>query len=437
MARRKYMLFLMALFTICGVLLVQMLGSSGSMKATLEGIPYEYQPQRLDNVHDEAAPIQVAVSMDDREFQYWERVNIEIGNEYPDLEVELTNFNKDEAYESWLQSAQLGGSFDIIVMDNHLVQEFAVNGFLLPMDDLYARDSLVDHLKALTEPLLWNGSIWGVPVDSDPIVMVWNQELLNIVGQKPPATWEGFHSLFTGMSKSNPSLKAVNMHTGSAAHMAAWLGAFTGSIAESANLSLFNDVMKAQIRFALMESSSLDPGHEKAELLQQFRDGNLLSAVMPWSQYKQLSGEELNGMNVVSGVPSFSWDGGRSFVVMSQTSQLQRSRQWINIMTTSSRQLDRYGELGKLPTRHSVYTKEYVSKPIVSRPPNWIVEPLQQPVFRPDPLWSERWKKWQQLWSSPMLGLSNAEQAEYLIREWNGQEGRKRRREDAAEGAID
>lgn len=422
MPRRKLMLFILALFTICGVLLVQMLGKTGSMVTTSEGVPDHYQPLGYEGAYDTVTPIRVAVSMDEREFEYWEQFNEKFEQEYPDLKVELLNFSKDEAYAAWFKSSQLGEAIDIILMDNRMVREFAVQGFLLPADELLARDTLGDQLKALTDPLYWNGSIWGVPADSDPVVIAWNREMLNIVGQKPPATWEGFHALFTELKKSNPSLEAVNIRPGEAEQMVAWLGAFNGSIAEAANLSLFNDAMKQQIRYTLQGASSLDPGSQMYELIEKFRSGNLLSAVMLWSQYKELSGEGLSAMNVVPGVSSFSWDGGRSFVIASHTKQLQRARQWIRIVTASSRQLDRYTATGKLPTGNSVYTKEYVSNPAVVRPPQWIVQPLQQPVFQPDPSWSERWLKWKRLWSTPVLELSEAEQAEYIITEWNVRE---------------
>nr|WP_281423099.1 extracellular solute-binding protein [Paenibacillus oenotherae] len=362
--------------------------------------------------------------MDKSEFQYWVEVNDRIGEEYPDLQVTMTNFNEDEANDAWVKSSQIGEAFDIILLDNHLVREFAVQGYLLPADDIYARDSLEDQLKALTDPLRWNGSIWGIPADSDPMIIAWSRELLRDTLQEPPATWESFIDLVNELRLSNPSLKGVNVLPNDAKQMTGWLGSFKGSIEAAANLSNFNDAMKHQIQYTLTEASTLDPENQMYELIREVKNGNIFSVVMPWSQYKRISREEPHLLSVGFATAPIAWNGGRSFVVTSESSQLQRARQWINMMTSSSRQMERYTEIGKLPARNSVYAKQYASEPIVSRPPNWMVEPLQKPVYIPDPRWSERWNSWVNLWHSPKLALTELEQAEYIIREWNGAGGK-------------
>ena len=85
---------------------------------------------------------------------------------------------------------------------------------------------------------------------------------------------------------------------------------------------------------------------------------------------------------------------GRSFVLTAETDKLPEAREWIQDMTASDAQLDRYRTFGRLPARISVMTGEFEYNEIANRPPHYLVRMLQSSAAAPNPPWRERWERW-------------------------------------------
>ncbi|MBW7453678.1 extracellular solute-binding protein [Paenibacillus sepulcri] len=424
MSRRKLVVLLLGICTICTALLVPMIGKPGSPNTISGGLPSEEQPLTVDNGSEDVATVRIAVSMSETEFQYWQKSEENFESRFPQIRVDLANIPGPDAYAKWKEAAHGGEPFDIMLLDNNRVREFAVQGYLLPADDIYTGDSLADQLEALTDTLKWNGSMWGVALDINPMLIVWQTELLKQAGMnEPPENWESFVKGYNGLQAASPKVEPVSLAMSDPRQMLAWLGMFDSNAEDAANLHPMNAEMKEQLRFlGPFSRPQTEQGAEsgKNTVPDKLKSGELLSAVMPWSEYRSMM---LSNNGSVSAGPQrspLSWIGGRSFVLSAQSLWPDQARLWINEMVIKGSQLDRYETFGRLPARKSAYAGEFESDSMAKKPPYWVLSLFKSKVFIPDPSWSERWERWTSLWKTDDRQPFEALDMEKMIENWNG-----------------
>ncbi|MCQ6558286.1 ABC transporter substrate-binding protein [Paenibacillus mendelii] len=425
MSRRKYVILLLGVFTVCMALTLPKLVKPGTTVPSFGGQPRSQQTPEIINGQDTTTTIHVALSMSDAEFIYWSKLNDEFNARHPEIHVELMNYPQAEAYPEWIRQSQVGSPIDIILMDNTMIREFAVTGYLSPVDDLYAGDTLADQLEALTDSLKWNGSLWGVPVDSDPLFVVWQDELLRKAGlDKPPVSWTTLLTVIETLKSNNPALQLIDLNPMDGRHWTAWLGVFGGNAKDASNMTVLSDQAQQQLRFLAEQDVKLSVQHTAGELnswVERLKKQELLSAVFSWSFYNGLPDTARKQLAIADSASSLAWSGGRSFVLTAQSKEQEAAKEWMSAMTLPDMQSARYTELGKLPARKSVYQSGFEWEYSASRPPNWLLDVLDQPLFTPDPDWSARWNRWSDLWkgleASKPLGLKEIDN---LIRAWNG-----------------
>ncbi|QYR20104.1 extracellular solute-binding protein [Paenibacillus sp. sptzw28] len=426
MSRRKYVLMLIGVFLICSALLVPMIGKPGSSATTWGGVASVKKPPLIDPNNEAAATIRIAVSMSEAEYHYWLESNEMFEMKHPAVKVVIVNFPENAAYEAWKTAAQSGEPFDVMLLYNNRVGEFAVQGYLLPADEIYTGDMLSDQLEALTNTLKWNGSLWGVPVDSNPMLIVWQSELLKRSGlNKPPDTWEDYIRGYNALQSALPSVMPINILLSDPRQITAWLGAFSGR-GEAAKLPPLNAKAKQQIRFLAEHRGKLaEPNSQEqtAEVLSRLRAGELMSAVMPWTVYRSNVDDSVT-IATPSKLP-LAWLGGRSFVLSAQSERLEQARLWISQMTSVDGQVRRYQTIGTLPARKSAYAGEFETAAITSRPPYWALGLFKGQALAADPYWTASWDRWAKLWGSVKADAFTSETAEELIGQWNEESGAK------------
>jgi len=423
-SRRKQVVLLLGICTICAALLVPMLGKPGTAKTVSGGLPSEQQPLTIDNGSEDVATIRIAVSMSVEEFKYWQAGSEQFEARFPQIKVALTNFPGTDAYAKWKDTAHSGEPYDILLLDSNRVREFAVQGYLLPADDIFTGDSLADQLEALTDVLKWNGSMWGVPLDCDPMLVVWQNELLKQAGlNEPPDKWDSYVKAFTALQAALPAVEPVHLEWSDPRQVLAWLGLFKPNADTAANLQPFNNEMKDQLRFLETFSKSVmgqEDREESGNVPGKFQSGKLLSAVMPWSEYRSMTLSGSGGISVGRHSIPLSWTGGRSFVLSAQSLRPEQARLWMNEMVIKGSYLDRYEKFGLLPVRKSVYAGEFETDNIGRKPPYWVLGLFKNKAFVPDPAWSERWESWASLWNAAAQRRGRELDMEQIIQEWNG-----------------
>ncbi|WP_274651873.1 ABC transporter substrate-binding protein [Paenibacillus humicola] len=421
MSRRKYTLLLFGVFALCAVLLVPML-DSGPNDAPDRLPPSGGQPPASNPAKTAAVTIRIGMAVDKAELRYWQEADRRFETEHPDIRIQLVNVPANDAVSEWKKASQIGDPFDVMLLASPQVADFAVNGYLLPVDDLLAGIDLSDQMEALTEPVKWNGSLWGVPFDYNPVVTVWSNALLKEAGLNgPPADWNAFTAAAKKLASQRPDLAAVNVDLSDPAEAAAWLGSFDPNAGQTVWPGLLGTAGKQQLRFAASQSrlvASLDPHAHAAELLELFRSGRLLSAVMPWSDYTALAGKA-QGTLITGDKPRPSvWPGGRSLVISAQSQAPAAAGRWIGAMASSAQELAGYNTLGTLPARKSAFSRAGGRAGAVGLPekPQALPKPFR---ISADPHWPERYRKWSAL-LAPLAGRTpTPSETERLIRIWN------------------
>ncbi|WP_308638896.1 ABC transporter substrate-binding protein [Paenibacillus silvisoli] len=426
MLRRKEAMLLLSVFTICAALLVPIFGKpDSSVTPSDDGKPSKSSPEVVDGEDQDRTTLSIAVSMNEAEFKYWQTANEHFHLSHPQISIVMTNIHDEDADEARKKASQAGEPFDLMLLDNDRVREFAVQGFLLPVDEIISGDAAADQLEALTSIVKWNGSLWGVPLDCDPLLIVWQKNLLKAAGlMQPPKDIDALKAAIEALQAANPLMTPFNLNTMDPQEMAAWIGMFKENSEPAANMSPFTVTQKEQLQFAAQQAAGLyrlSPVQERNQLIGAFAAGKLLSAVMPWSLYQSLTDEERGLLSVGSTNGPVVRANGRSFVLSAETERLEEAKEYITEMASSGAQLDRYRSLMRLPARISAMTNEFEYYDIDERPPHFLVSMLSMASVTPDPAWHARWERWAK--SLPLLGgngtVLQPDLASRFIAQWN------------------
>ena len=112
----------------------------------------------------------------------------------PNIRIELVQAprittERHDQFAADLEAAD--AAVDILAVDYPWLAEFAVSGWLFPLDD-YVRSSTVDpaaFLPATVEASTIHGQLMALPWTTDGGVLYYRQELLGKYGYAPPTTW--------------------------------------------------------------------------------------------------------------------------------------------------------------------------------------------------------------------------------------------------------
>ncbi|TYP77974.1 ABC transporter substrate-binding protein [Paenibacillus methanolicus] len=418
MSRRKVVIMLLGVFTASVALLFPMFAEQGLRDAPSQDEPNAKQQAQLDKTWTPVVRIRVEVSMTESEFEGWRMRNERFNANQREVEAELVNQTR-EPMDAWQRQAQLGQAGDIYMMDNGMVEAFAVQGYLRPLDDYYTGERAGEILKAFTGSLLWNGSLWGVPLDGDPALLVWNKELMQRGGHpEPPSQWPAFTELAEKLVGIDPDLASLRVPIQDGRLMLAWLSAFEADRGGAEKLKPLSAEEANRVRYlAAIPPADVLP-YGPGELEERFRSNKLLAAPLTWSEYVKLTPDVRRKLVLGLG-RSPAWTGGRSFVVSSLTTEPEAALAWIKAMTEPSEQLSSYAADGRLPAEKTLYRSVYDNGDAATRPPQEALLWLEREGQTPDPLWWARLERWLRHWSHAQTAPFTANEAERLIQSWN------------------
>jgi sorbitol/mannitol transport system substrate-binding protein len=86
------------------------------------------------------------------------------------------------------------GSYDVIETYSFVVPDLASRNKLVPLDDLFAKYSATYKLdaidKSLRDAMSYDGKLYGLPMQTQVLTMVYRKDLFDKAGLKPPTTFE-------------------------------------------------------------------------------------------------------------------------------------------------------------------------------------------------------------------------------------------------------
>jgi ABC-type glycerol-3-phosphate transport system substrate-binding protein len=325
---------------------------------------------------------------------------------YPYITVHIHNEGEAEGlYGKWLEQSRSGLASDVMLMDNGWVLPFAVKGYLKPAESLMSVDALSDQLAGLTEPLRWNGYLWGVPKEANPDLLLWNKRLLDKSGLKEPprdeASLQEAASALTSPDGSYLSLAEANK--GELRQLLLWCMAFYGKGEALLNLEGMTERQREGLEW--LDASRLtlaEAGKGSQEMLQELIEKDLaLAFMMTWEQYAKLPEASREKLLPDKRVLPYAWLGGSSFTVSSRSKAAVEAMLWIEEVTGTDAGRLAYEYSAKLPVRASLYAEIGGVLPRTLLPPVWWYEAAsaklpEQSMPRTDADWPLRWQRWQE-----------------------------------------
>jgi maltose-binding protein MalE len=319
----------------------------------------------------EPAELTVAAVIDEEGFKRLQAQNDSFRLRHPEIGVAWLRIDPDapsllSAIRDSVREA------DVLLLPNEWIRELAVGGYLLPADSAYVGEALSEQFSAVVSQMRWNGYLWGVPLDMDPYVLVWNRNVLEALRTEggepdlvPPLGAEQWQNLPKRMADKGLIASWLAIDENDPLAFLGWLGAVTGR-REDALFDRTDDIWS-------------DPALDRAlSLLAEQRSG--IAAVKPegafWSAFAARryaaavvrSSEALRGIAALPDSAAaalridraawespFVWPAGSSFAVSSRTEHEDAARAWMAEMSEADKQLQNYEKSGKLPTLRTLY----------------------------------------------------------------------------------
>ncbi|MBW4838481.1 MAG: extracellular solute-binding protein [Paenibacillaceae bacterium] len=308
----------------------------------------------------ETGHIQVAVQMDESDFRRLEEMNRQFTVIHP-VEVDLVNVPAEETYATYQrQLMKLGESPDVLLLDNVWVRRFAADGYLLPTEGYYSGSLSGEVLSASLIPNEWNGYVWGVPLDVDPYVLVYDAVKLKQLGlERPPASVDDWNVLISDFKKQRPQPYLMGLDYRDPYAAATLLWQIGGGWKPGGSEPFY--AVKGNMPLSLQQLEQIQPwlldsGAVGADSWSKFNGGELAMMILPASEAQK---HTLPQMKVwtpeVQPNLASVWIRGRSYAVSSQTDNAEAAGLWISEMTSALNQMRWQNTSSRLPVLKTIY----------------------------------------------------------------------------------
>ncbi|GGG10386.1 ABC transporter substrate-binding protein [Paenibacillus abyssi] len=423
MSRRKYMLLLLGFLMLFIVVIYPMLRLQGVELTRPQGDAFTLLPEQDSKRGTAFKELRVTVSMEPSEFFSLQQASRIFSESHSNVYITLDNVPTIESYEHFKNDARLGEAADVMLVDNNWVSEFAALGFLKPTDALLTGETLIDQMSGLLQPLKWNGYVWGVPKDADPLVLVWSSRLLKEAGfDHPPEDWAAFLEVTSTIAAlEGPEYgetKWISFDASDVRQWMIWMSALNGRPSDPKAPEALAGERLERLRFVNDAAGRIGDWNlldDENELVSALEAGRLLSAVVPWSIASGMTGSS-DSLLVLGEHTQKNplWTNGRSFVISSRTGVEEEARAWIESVTNVHNQGLFYEDYGKLPARKSLYNGN-----LSDVPPKWLQYRLEEELdTKTDLLWAQLYWNYSAAWRQWREGQLAEED---FIRVWNEQ----------------
>ncbi|KQQ20578.1 sugar ABC transporter substrate-binding protein [Rathayibacter sp. Leaf299] len=132
--------------------------------------------------------------------------------EYPNVEVEVVNAGTATDEYTKLQNAIKAGSGapDVAQIEYYAMQQFALSDGLLDLTPYGLADLEEDYTASTWSAVNLNGGLYGLPQDSGPMVMLYNQAIFDQYGLAVPTTWDEYIAEAAKLTAADPSKFITN-----------------------------------------------------------------------------------------------------------------------------------------------------------------------------------------------------------------------------------
>lgn len=220
---------------------------------------------------------------------------------YPNVKVELANVGTGtDAYTALQNAIQAGSGIpDVVHMEYSAVPQFALTGDLADLSPFGATDLKDSYTPGTWGSVAINDGVFGLPLDSGPMAMFYNQATFDQYGIAVPTTWEEYIEAARTLQAADPSKYLVG-DAGDAGFVQSMIWQAGGRPFQVSGSDITVDLE--------------DDGAQKfVDMWQPMLDEKLVAPITTWSEewYKALGDGTINSLligawmpvNLESGVP--------------------------------------------------------------------------------------------------------------------------------------
>ncbi|WP_460772693.1 ABC transporter substrate-binding protein [Microbacterium sp. GXF7504] len=136
---------------------------------------------------------------------------------YPNVTVNVVNAGTNTEEYTKLQNAIKAGSGapDVVQIEYYAFPQFALTGALLDLAPYGFGDLEGDYTASTWNSVDFDGKIYGLPQDSGPMAMFYNQSVFDEFGLTVPTTWDEYIATAKQLTATDPT-KFITSDTGDA-----------------------------------------------------------------------------------------------------------------------------------------------------------------------------------------------------------------------------
>ncbi len=301
----------------------------------------------------------------------------------PDIEINAVQKPFLMAQSAFVTAAHAGNAPDIFLSDIGWVTQFASQRYLLNIDSYSSQNNLSDYLSIPLSYDYYNGSLYGLPQETDFLALLYNKAELERAGiTSPPATMADFERDAEKIVQSKTATYGFETN-GMGYYALPFLYAFGGGMFDQHNNILVNSnqsvdglkfllklqntdkVMPTNVNFSGGASNAIsDFSSGKAAMT--FGGSSYVSNIWAGSAF---TGKHSN--LGIAGIPTGpagqtgSPLDGQSYVISAGTAHPFEANQFISFMSSTASQVAIAKANHTLPTRQSAYQDGVSSDPVI------------------------------------------------------------------------
>ncbi|PNR96559.1 extracellular solute-binding protein [Petrotoga olearia] len=358
-----------------------------------------------------------------------EEIIPEFEREHSNIKITEVQVPYDEMRRRLIVSTAAAQYPDVMRMDIIWVPQFADIGVLLPVDEEFPKDFQQIKDDFLTGPLAtnyWKGHYYGVPLDTNTRVLLWNREMFEESGlTAPPTNMEEFIKYIKILTKDTDGDGQIDQwgfaDTGFGPwNSMPWIYSFGGQILDPTNSKAEGYINAPESVEALKTFKDLynqgyiaPIGGGGIGVLEGYAEGiyaMTFDGPWSWSIIKgQYPDSEINYSLIPAGKGgSKSVVGGEDIVIFNSTKYKEEAWEFVKFLTSKDVQL-KFATVGQMPILNGL-----LDEPEIKEHPFFPVylKQLETAVPRsPHPAWNEINDILDSAWQNAVIGGVEAQDA--------------------------
>ncbi|WP_075072826.1 ABC transporter substrate-binding protein [Longilinea arvoryzae] len=377
------------MFVLIGLMVVASMLLAGCAQAT----PAATEPAATEPAATEAAPTQApateapaaepvtirfAHQFSDTESAKLDEIIQKFEAENPDIKIEVERNNDSNFYDKLVTSILGEDAPDIARVEPVKAAQYISAGYAANLDEFIAADLRDQFFPGTLEPLVKDGSLYGVPQDVSTMVLYYRTDLFEAAGiATPPATWDELLADAQALTKDtnndgNPEVYGIGLFGGwGAFEFYPWFwqaggvmlnndnGAVTPAFNSPEGVSALQFWVDLANKYKVMPVGTATYGED--EIKGPFVAGQIAMFTSgPWTVASLKGNTEIDGKWAIAPLPagkkSASVLGGMDLIVLDQSTHKEQAARFINYLLQDEVQVDWAKSLDLLPLKKSMYS---------------------------------------------------------------------------------